>query len=118
MMLHRLLLRVSATTRQQQQGSRIVVVVAGKRNNMSSLSAISAIDGRYHKSTEGLKEYFSEYALIKQRVIVEIKWLQFVTNELNIAGIPKISNDANGFLDGMITKFSMEDAKRVKEIEK
>ena len=51
---------------------------------MENLTCISPIDGRYHKTTEKLNEFFSEYALIKYRVLVEIKWLLELNKIINI----------------------------------
>lgn len=80
---------------------------------MEELLCISPIDGRYHKTTEKLNEYFSEYALIKYRVIVEIKWLLKLNEIINI----NFSKEEIDSLNGIIDNFNIEDARKVKEIE-
>ncbi len=85
-------------------------------HDASALLAISPIDGRYSTSTSALGPYFSEFALIKYRVIVEIRWLQFMAGTL--PDLPALSAEANTVLNTIITKFSVEDAARVKAIEK
>lgn len=85
--------------------------------NLTSLTAISPTDGRYRNKTESLSEYFSEYALIKYRVQVEIRWLQRLAEHQDIIEAPALSADANAFLNAIVDDFSVEDAERVKEIE-
>ena len=80
---------------------------------MEELLCISPIDGRYHKTTEKLNEFFSEYALIKYRVLVEIKWLLELNNVINIG----LSEEEINNLNSIIDNFNLDDAKRVKEIE-
>ena len=77
---------------------------------------ISPIDGRYSNLTKQIKEYFSEYCLIKNRVIVEIRWLKKLF-EISEFGI-EFSNKDIEILNNIIEKFNLEDAKKVKEIEK
>ena len=80
---------------------------------MEELLCISPIDGRYHKTTEKLNEFFSEYALIKYRVLVEIKWLLELNKIINIGlSVEEINN-----LNSIINNFNLDDAKKVKEIE-
>lgn len=80
---------------------------------MEELLCISPIDGRYHKITEGLNEYFSEYALIKYRVVVEIKWLLKLNEVINI----NFSLAQINALNSIIANFNTHEAKKVKEIE-
>lgn len=80
---------------------------------MEELLCISPIDGRYHKTTEKLNEYFSEYALIKYRVIIEIKWLLELDKILNI----NLSKSEIENLNKIIDEFNISDARKVKEIE-
>ena len=80
---------------------------------LQSLTAISPIDGRYRNKTENLAAYFSEFALIKYRVEVEIAYFLFLCEEKFFPlekSIPKI-------LSGLIENFSIEDAQRIKTIE-
>ena len=52
--------------------------------NLSALTALSPVDGRYASKTSALREFFSEYGLIKHRVLVEIRWLQALANHSEI----------------------------------
>lgn len=85
---------------------------------LSPLTAISAIDGRYGKQTLELRNTFSEYGLIRKRVEVEVKWLQTLSNTSEVLEVPSFSPEASNFLDDIIHSFSLQDAERVKEIEK
>ena len=80
---------------------------------MDELLCISPIDGRYHNSTKELNEYFSEYALIKYRVLVEVKWLLKLDKIINI----NFSKKEIDSLNSIINNFNIEDARKVKEIE-
>lgn len=86
--------------------------------DLSPLTAISAIDGRYGKQTSALRSSFSEYGLIHKRVEVEVKWLQAVAKEKNIQEVPELSSVAQNYLDDIVANFKLSDAERVKEIER
>lgn len=85
--------------------------------NLSALTALSPVDGRYGSKTKELREYFSEYGLIKQRVVVEVRWLQALANHNDITEVPAFSNEANALLNNIVDDFSEADAQRVKDIE-
>jgi adenylosuccinate lyase len=85
--------------------------------SLTSLNAISPIDGRYGSKTAPLREIFSEYGLIRFRVVVEIRWLQKLAAHPQISEVKPFSMDANRFLEQIITEFSEKDAGRIKEIE-
>lgn len=85
---------------------------------LTSLTAISPVDGRYGSKTKDLRPIFSEYGLIRHRVLVEVRWLQHLAQEPAIAEVPAFSEHANNILNGIIDKFSEEDAHRVKNIER
>ena len=85
--------------------------------NLSALSALSPVDGRYGSKTKELREYFSEYGLIKQRVIVEVRWLQALANHQDILEVPAFSAEANQLLNSIVDNFSEADAQRIKDIE-
>ena len=85
---------------------------------LSALSAVSPIDGRYASKTSQLRPIFSEYGLIRNRVIVEIRWLQKLAQTAEIAEVPNFSAATNQLLDNIIENFSEADASRVKEIER
>jgi adenylosuccinate lyase len=84
---------------------------------LSSLTAISPIDGRYSRLTSPLRPIFSEYGLIRQRVIVEIRWLQCLASHESVVELEGFSNSANQLLEGIIHNFNLTDAQRVKAIE-
>ncbi|MDT8428775.1 MAG: adenylosuccinate lyase [Pseudomonadales bacterium] len=81
------------------------------------LTAISPIDGRYRNKTGTLAAYFSEYALIRYRVLVEIRWLQQLAAHPEVKEAPALSKTANAMLDGLVQNFSLADAERIKTIE-
>ncbi len=85
---------------------------------LSTLTAISPIDGRYGDKTANLRALFSEFALIRQRVRVEVRWLQALAQHAGIAEVPALSSHALNILDGIYDNFSVEDAQRVKNIER
>lgn len=85
---------------------------------LSPLTAISPVDGRYGSKTAGLREIFSEYGLIHYRVQVEVRWLQALATNQEISEVPSLSKSADLFLDQIVKGFSLEDAERVKDIEK
>ncbi|EJG0777634.1 adenylosuccinate lyase [Vibrio parahaemolyticus] len=85
---------------------------------LSALTAVSPVDGRYGSKTIALREIFSEYGLLKYRTIVEIRWLQKLAATAEIAEVPAFSVEANQFLDDLAANFSEADALRIKEIER
>ena len=85
---------------------------------LSSLTAISPIDGRYGDKTRELRPIFSEFGLIRHRVLVEIRWLQALARHPEIPEVPPFSKHAEDILEGIIQGFSLEDARRVKNIER
>ncbi len=82
-----------------------------------SVTDISPIDGRYAKQTEALASEFSEYALIKSRVRVEVEWLLFLAERPEITALRSFDGDEQAYLRGIAEGFEPEDAERVKEIE-
>jgi len=84
---------------------------------MSPLNAISPIEGRYQEKLHNLRPIFSEYGLIKFRVIVEIQWLRTLTEHAHIPELPRLSKHADDVLLSIIDHFSEQDAARVKHIE-
>jgi len=84
---------------------------------VSPLTALSPLDGRYAGKTGDLRPIFSEYGLIKARVTVEVRWFQMLAANPDITEVPAFSAAANTFLDAIITDFSLDDANRVKTIE-
>ena len=84
---------------------------------VSPLTALSPLDGRYAGKVADLRPIFSEYGLIKARVTVEVRWLQMLAANSDIVEVPAFSADANAFLDKIVANFSEADAQRVKDIE-
>jgi adenylosuccinate lyase len=84
---------------------------------LEPLTAISPIDGRYAAKTEPLRAIFSEYGLIRQRVTVEVRWLQALSQNPQIAEVPAFSKAANALLDDLVASFEPAQARRIKEIE-
>ncbi|SFV80533.1 Adenylosuccinate lyase [hydrothermal vent metagenome] len=85
---------------------------------LSALTAISPVDGRYFDKTNALSTIFSEFGLIKYRVLIEVKWLQAMSENAGIPEVPKFSDQATQFLADIATNFSVEDAQAVKDIER
>ena len=83
----------------------------------NSLLAISPLDGRYKSKCEDLAPYFSEFALMRYRVLVEIKWLQKLSEHDQIDDLQVISERGLVYLDDLIENFSIADAQRIKAIE-
>ena len=84
---------------------------------LNSLTALSPLDGRYQTKTAELRPLFSEYGLIRHRVLVEIRWLLALSEHKKIREVAPFSPAAKKLLDGIIPAFSETDARRVKEIE-
>ncbi len=85
--------------------------------DLSALSAVSPIDGRYGSKTSSLRDIFSEFGLIKRRVLVEVRWLQRLAAQEGITEVPPLSAQANAVLEGIVDNFKESDALRIKEIE-
>ena len=85
---------------------------------LEPLTAISPIDGRYAAKTEPLRAIFSEFGLIHQRVRVEVRWLQALSQHSAIAEVPPFSASANAVLDAIVEDFEPAAAQRIKEIER
>ncbi|NOY67375.1 MAG: adenylosuccinate lyase [Gammaproteobacteria bacterium] len=85
---------------------------------LSSLNAISPVDGRYGSKTADLRPIFSEFGLIRHRVLVEVRWLQALANHPQIPEVPVLGEHANNILNGITDNFSEEDAQRIKNIER
>ncbi|MGH8444470.1 MAG: adenylosuccinate lyase [Solimonas sp.] len=85
--------------------------------NLTSLSAISPIDGRYAEKTVKLREIFSEYGLMRYRIIAEIRWLEALAANADIAEVPALSPSAREKLEKIAASFTLDEAQRVKAIE-
>jgi len=85
---------------------------------ISALTAISPIDGRYSAQTDSLRDIFSEYGLIHNRVRIEILWLIALSEDKDIKEVPKFSTKLIAKLNHIIKNFSQKDAQAIKKIEK
>ncbi|MFC3105504.1 adenylosuccinate lyase [Salinisphaera aquimarina] len=84
---------------------------------LTALSAISPIDGRYASKTWQLRSICSEYGLIRYRLIVEIRWLQALAAEADIPEVAPLSEPASAFLEQLIADFDINEGQQVKAIE-
>ena len=84
---------------------------------VSTLRALSPTDGRYSEKVNELRDLFSEYGLIRFRVLVEIRWLQCLADEPAIKELGPISSVMKGVLNNIVDDFSIDDAEQVKTIE-
>jgi len=82
-----------------------------------ALMAVSSVDGRYRSKVSSLQHYFSEFALIRYRVMVEVEWYLSLAQNPGFDGIASIDTDAERKLRAIYTEFTVADARRVKELE-
>ncbi|MDO9150915.1 MAG: adenylosuccinate lyase [Methylotenera sp.] len=85
--------------------------------SLTTLNALSPLDGRYQSKLDALRPYFSEYALIKHRAWVEVEWLKALAGAPALAEISPFSAETIQELDAAISNFSEADASQVKAIE-
>ena len=85
---------------------------------LSALTAVSPVDGRYGSKTADLRDVFSEYGLIRFRVEVEVRWLQKLAAHPQITEVPALSAEADALLNSIVDNFGPEDAQAVKTIER
>lgn len=84
---------------------------------LSALTAVSPIDGRYAKAAAPYRKIFSEFGLIQRRVEVEVRWLQCLAAHPDIPEVPAFSEESQKLLNDLVANFSLADAQRIKEIE-
>ena len=85
--------------------------------SLTTLNALSPLDGRYQTKLDALRPYFSEYALIKHRARVEVEWLKALASAEELQEIAPFSAETIKELDAAIANFSETDAAQVKAIE-
>ena len=83
----------------------------------STLLALSPLDGRYARKAAPLREYLSEYALIRYRTLIEVRWLQHLADEPTIGELKSLEPPLKDFLNAIVDEFSVDDAARVKAFE-
>lgn len=84
---------------------------------VSTLKALSPADGRYADKVNGLRDIFSEFGLIRFRVLVEVRWLQCLADDEQIAELAPVSSVMKDVLNHIVDDFSLDDAERIKAIE-
>lgn len=84
---------------------------------VSTLSALSPVDGRYADKVTGLRDIFSEYGLTRFRVLVEVRWLQSLSDNAAITELAQLSPVMKDVLNHIVDDFSLDDAERIKRIE-
>src|SRR5450755_3104797 len=116
-------LRNTAPRRGKQ--SFVVIDFAGPACNIMStpdaltpLTALSPLDGRYRAKVAALAEHFSEFGLMRQRVRVELAWLEALSDEPGIAEVPPFSAATRALFSNVEDDFSIADAERIKAIER
>jgi len=85
---------------------------------LSTLNAISPVDGRYGKKTSTLRPFFSEFALIYYRLLVEIRWLESLADNESLLEVPKMTQENEDFLNKILKNFNEAEALKIKEYEK
>jgi len=85
---------------------------------LSALTALSPLDGRYHGKVDALRGHFSEFGLIRYRVLIEIEWLKALSQESGIKELPPFSAATVAKLDQLAAQFSEADAEQIKTIER
>jgi adenylosuccinate lyase len=85
---------------------------------LTALTAISPVDGRYGSKVSVFRDIFSEYGLIRNRVTVEIRWLQKLAAHPQVQEVPVFSTEADAALNTLVSEFSVADAQRIKDIER
>ena len=85
---------------------------------LSTLTALSPLDGRYHGKVNALRNHFSEFGLIRYRVLIEIEWLKALSQESGIKELPPFSAATIAKLDQLAAQFSEADAEQIKTIER
>ena len=94
-----------------------MLISTGVFMELSPLTSISPIDGRYADKTKSLRPFFSEYGLLRARVEVELRWIHALGDNAAVSEVPKLSSEAEDFINHLITNFSVEDAAEIKSIE-
>ncbi|MDX1901030.1 MAG: adenylosuccinate lyase [Gammaproteobacteria bacterium] len=85
--------------------------------DLSALMAISPLEGRYQEKLDDLRPLFSEYGLIRFRVLIEIRWLRMLSEHAHLFELQPLSKHAEHLLENIIEDFSLQDATRIKHIE-
>lgn len=84
---------------------------------MNPLTALSPLDGRYNEKLSELRPFFSEYGLMRYRLLVEVRWLEQLAQTAAVVEVPPLSDSAKQLLQQLVNEFSEADAERIKAIE-
>lgn len=98
--------------------SKMEAKVVAEDLELSELTAVTPLDGRYGGKVKALRRIFSEYGLIRFRAMVEVRWLQQLAREEGLSEVPPFSEATQAMLDAIATGFSVEDALQVKSVER
>ncbi|MEJ6704699.1 MAG: adenylosuccinate lyase [Pseudomonadales bacterium] len=85
---------------------------------LSPLTAVTPVDGRYADKTSDLRPFFSEYGLIYHRVLIEVRWFQYLANSTAVAELAPLSTEAMEALNSIVNEFSIADAETIKAFER
>ena len=85
---------------------------------LSPLTAVTPVDGRYADKTSDLRPFFSEYGLIYHRVLIEVRWFQYLANSTAVAELAPLSTEAMAALNSIVNEFSIADAETIKAFER
>jgi adenylosuccinate lyase len=97
--------------------SEIACIGSSGPVDLTTLTALSPLDGRYARKAAPLRPYLSEYALIRYRVLVEVRWLQHLADEPTLADLQPLASPVKDVLNQIVDGFGPEDAKQVKALE-
>ncbi|CAG9466452.1 unnamed protein product [Pedinophyceae sp. YPF-701] len=100
------------------QARLVAASAAGEVPELSALTAVGPLDGRYGRATAVFRNIFSEYGLIRFRVAVECRWLQKLSTMPEITEVPAFGPEATALLDELANNFTVADAQDVKDVEK
>ena len=84
---------------------------------LTPLTALSSVDGRYAGRTEALRPICSEFGLLQRRLLVEVRWFEALAAHEGVAELPRLGAGARAFLDALLAGFDEAAAARIKEIE-
>jgi adenylosuccinate lyase len=82
-----------------------------------ALNALSPLDGRYAEKADPVRNFLSEHALLRYRVLVEVRWLQHLADEPGITGVQPLESPVKDLLNQLVDAFGLEDARRIKALE-
>ncbi len=86
--------------------------------DLTALTALSPVDGRYAGQLADLRSLFSEFGLIRHRLLVEVRWLQTLAAHPDIPEVPNFSSEAHQVLENVVASFGQQGAQRIKQIER